>query len=123
MSLAESSRAHMAGGFLLMGSWAAFANRAHPMPAPLLAFLVQGTLTALITLGLKRMLEALAARLPGRAALLVPPLAACLVSLALLATVHGLAGTPEVPTTLAVPTSVATLYAALYAWRLWRIRG
>jgi len=118
MSLADRNIAHMAAGFLLMGSWAAFANRAHPMPAPLLAGAVQGTLTAIITLGLKRMVEALAARLSGIAALALPTAAACAASATILATVHTLAGTPEVLATLAVPTTVATLYAALWAWRL-----
>ena len=123
MSLADRNWAHMAGGFLLMGSWAGFANRHHPMPAPLVAGLVQGCLTAVITLGLKRLVELLATRLTGPAALVLPPVAACAVSLALLSSVHTLAGTPEVLRTLAVPTTVATLYAALYTFRIWRRHG
>ena len=63
-----------------MGGWAVFANLGHPMPAPLVAGLVQGTLTALITLGLKRMVEGIVARTSGWAAALLPPLAACAVS-------------------------------------------
>ena len=118
MSVADRSWAHMAGGFLLMGSWAVFANRAHGMPAALMAGVVQGTLTAMITLGLKRMLEGLHARLDGAAALAVPPLAAAVASVTILSVVHTLAGTPEVLATLAVPSTVATVYAALYTWRL-----
>ena len=68
----------------LMGSWAVFANRAHPMPAPLLAGLIQGTLSALITLLLKRGIEYLASRFTGLAALLAPPVIAGLVSASLL---------------------------------------
>ena len=119
-AFADRSFTHVAAGFLAMGGWAIFANRAHPMPAPVIAGLVQGTLTAAITLGLKHILEALNHRLPGIASLLLPPVVACLVSLALLSTIHTLAGTPEVLKTLAVPTTVATLYAAAYTYRLWR---
>jgi len=103
-----------------MGSWAVFANRTHPMPVPLIAGLVQGTVSATITLGLKQMLEALNSRLPGLSGLLVPPVLAGLASVVLLSVIHTLAGTPEVLRTLAVPTTVATLYAAAYTLRLWR---
>lgn len=110
----------MAVAFLLMGGWAAYANSAHPMPRPLIAGLVQGCLSALITLGLKRMLEALARRLTGAAALILPVLAAAVLSAALLSAVHTLAGTPEVLRTIAVPVTVTTLYAASYTLALWR---
>lgn len=119
----DRSSLHMAAGFLAMGGWAVWANRGHAAPAPIVAGLVQGTMTALITLGLKRMLEALVARLSGPASLILPPLAACAASALILSTVHTLAGTPEVLRTLAVPTSVATLYAALYTYRLWSRDG
>lgn len=122
-ALTDRTITHVAVGFLAMGGWAIFANRAHPMPAPLVAGLVQGCLTAAITLGLKRMLEALNARLPGVLSLLVPPIAACAASLVLLSMIHTIAGTPEVLRTLAVPTTVATLYAAAYTWRLWSRRN
>lgn len=118
MALADRNLGHMAGGFVLMGTWAVFANRAHPWPAPLFAGLVQGTLTALITLGLKRLVEALAVRLRGLPGYLLPPLSAAVVSVGLLFGLHTAAGTPEVWATLAVPSTVATLYAALYTVRL-----
>jgi len=38
--LMRSSVVHVAFAFVAMGSWAAFANRAHPMPAPLHAGLL-----------------------------------------------------------------------------------
>lgn len=54
---------HMAVGFLLMGIWAAWANRTHPVPAPLIAGLLQGVLTALITGLLKAIMDWLFDRL------------------------------------------------------------
>ena len=119
-TLTHSNLTHMAGGFLLMGSWATFANWGHALPAPLVAGLTQGILTACITLGLKRLVEGLSARPPGHAGVVIPPLVACITSVTLLYTVHRLAGTPKVWATLAVPSTVASLYAALYTWRLRR---
>ena len=118
MSLLNSSAAHMAGGFLLMGSWAAFANAAHPMPAPLFAGLVQGTLSAVITLGLKTLIEVLHPRFTDLPGLVLPPLICGGLSVTLLFGAHLAAGTPEIWTTLAVPVTVATSYAALYNYRL-----
>src|ERR1700741_2054103 len=72
--LARSSALHVGFACLAMGGWAVFANRAHP-PAPmLLAGLVQGLLSGAITLVLKRSLEAMAARLSGPFAFVLPPL-------------------------------------------------
>lgn len=47
MSAAGGSARHMALAFVAMGGWAALANRAHPMPDPLIAGLVQGALSAM----------------------------------------------------------------------------
>lgn len=113
---------HMAGGFLMMGGWAVFANRAHPMPDPVVAGLVQGTLTALITLSLKSLIEALSRRFDDLRALWLPPLCAAVTSAVLLSTVHTLAGTPEVLATIAVPLTVASSYATIYCFTLWRGR-
>lgn len=120
--LMRSSIVHVGFAFLAMGSWAAFANRAHPMPAPLLAGLIQGTLSALITLLLKRGIEYVASRFTGLTALLAPPLIAGLVSASLLTAIHMIGGTPEIAGTIAVPLTVATSYAALYNLSLWRGR-
>ena len=120
---ARSTVLHMAFAFIAMGGWAAFANAAHPMPQPLIAGLVQGTLSALITLFLKRMIEALSARLPGSAGGWVPPAAAVMVSLSLLTSMHWLAGTPELARTIAVPLSVTAIYATLYNLALRRGRA
>jgi hypothetical protein len=48
--LMRSSIVHVGFAFLAMGGWAAFANRAHLMPAPLYAGLLQGAISATITL-------------------------------------------------------------------------
>ena len=120
--LMRSSIVHVGFAFLAMGSWAAFANRAHPMPAPLLAGLIQGALSAIITLLLKRGIEYLARRFTGLAALLAPPVIAGVVSASLLTVIHTIGGTPEIARTIAVPLTVATSYAALYNYSLWRSR-
>ena len=110
----RSSAVHMAVAFLGMGGWAVFANSAHPMPRPLIAGVVQGTLSALITLFLKRMIEAMSVRLPGSVGGWLPPVVAMTVSLVLLTTLHWLAGTPEIARTIAVPLSVTTVYSSFY---------
>ncbi|KRE06774.1 hypothetical protein ASE61_24120 [Bosea sp. Root670] len=120
--LMRSSIVHVGFAFLAMGGWAAFANRAHPMPAPLYAGLLQGAISATITLVLKRAIEYLASRFAGLTALLAPPVIAGLVSASLLTILHTLGGTPEIAKTIAVPLTVATSYAALYNYSLWRIR-
>jgi hypothetical protein len=118
--LARSTLVHMGVAFLAMGGWAAFANRGHPMPSPLLAGIVQGSLSAAITLVLKRMIEAIARRLAGTASLVLPPLIAVTLSLAILGTIHALAGTPEIAATIALPMSVTALYSMIYSLALWR---
>lgn len=120
MRAVRSSPLHMVVAFLGMGGWAVLANRAHPMPGPLIAGLVQGALSAAITLGLKRGVETLARHLPGRSALFVPPVAAWAASAALLTSMHRLAGTPEVLATILVPNAVATIYATLYTVAIWK---
>jgi hypothetical protein len=96
-----------------MGGWTLFANLGHGLawiPA-----LVQGTLSGLITLVLKRALEAMAGRFPGVAAYVAPPIITAGVILGLLVTIHRLIGTPEIARTIAVPWSVSTLYAVIYS--------
>jgi fructose-specific phosphotransferase system IIC component len=122
-SFLRSSVTHVAVAFLAMGSWAAFANRAHPMPAPLYAGMIQGAISGCITLFLKRAIETLASRLDGLAALLVPPVAAFIVSASLLTAIHVASGTPEIVATIALPLCVSTGYAALYSFALWRARN
>ncbi|WP_299782024.1 hypothetical protein [uncultured Roseobacter sp.] len=120
MSLLQSKAVHGLGGFMLMGGWAFFANRAHEMPAPLVAGIVQGLLTASITLFLKRTIESIFHRTAGWLRIVLPPLAAFLISLVLLTLIHRLAGTPALLATISVPLTVSTLYAFLYTITLSR---
>jgi len=102
-----------------MGGWTLFANRTHG-GAAIVPALAQGTVSGLITLVLKRVLEAFSARLSGPLAYVLPPLATASVILALLIGVHRLIGTPEILATIAVPWSVSTGYAILYTAALRR---
>ena len=124
--LTQQGFAHVLAGFVLMGSWAAFANRAHGVETMVQAGLVQATITAVITLGMKKSIDAISAALRRAqrpaASLIVPPLAVCSVSLGLLTGLHTLAGTPELARTIVVPFSVSFLYACLYAFNLWRTK-
>jgi hypothetical protein len=130
-SVTGSTAFHVAFGFVLMGGWAVFANRDHPLPDALLAGLVQGAISGSLTLFLKKGLERMSAmffRAPqsderqGRAiaALIVPPLLTATAILAILVTAHTLAGTPEIAATISFPFAVSTTYAIIYNWTLWR---
>jgi fructose-specific phosphotransferase system IIC component len=90
----------------------------HPMPRPVISGLVQGILSACLTLFLKSVIEALSKRFRGLAALWAPPLIACLGSTGILVTIHALSGTPEIVKTIAVPLLVSTSYAALYNYSI-----
>jgi hypothetical protein len=130
-SVAGSTAFHVAFGFVLMGGWAVFANRDHPLPNALLAGLVQGAISGSLTLVLKKGLERMSAMFfnapqsderQGRAiaALIAPPLITATAILAILVTAHTLAGTPEVAATISFPFAVSTTYAIVYNWTLWR---
>lgn len=120
--LAGSSMVHVLFAFVAMGSWAVFANRAHPMPQPLVAGIVQGALSAVITLFLKSGIDHLSKRISGSAVYWAPPVIVLIVSISLLAGFHWLSGTPEIASTIAVPLAVSTFYAALYNFSLARRR-
>jgi hypothetical protein len=123
---------HMAVGFALMGGWAWFANRTHPMPAPLLAALVQGTMSALLTLLFKTLMDRILGLLIGlpavrRHAGFGAGLAIALttgtvftLSNLILRGGHALAGTPEIGATIVFPVIVVTLYALAYSTLRWR---
>ncbi|NRA31278.1 MAG: hypothetical protein HRU11_13565 [Parvularculaceae bacterium] len=113
---------HVAGAFIAMGSWAVFANRDAGMSAALIAGGVQGSLSALITLTLKRSLEALARRMnhQGFQAFALPLILCLGTSFTVLVSSHVLAGTPNVAATIAVPFSVASTYATIYRFTLWK---
>jgi hypothetical protein len=116
--LARSTPAHVAFAFLAMGGWAAFANHAHGPTAMLFAYVLQGAISALLTLFLKRWLEwswsGPFARLTTWPRKLLPPTISCLAIAALLWTAHRIAGTPAILTTIALPWSVSTAYAFVY---------
>lgn len=120
--LLRSSPVHVAFGFLLMGGWALFANRAHGPGAAWLPALAQGTLSGALTGALKKTLEALDGRLGGLFAYMIPPAVTAGSILVLLVLVHTLIGTPELLATIAFPWSVSTLYAIVYNAGLVRAR-
>jgi hypothetical protein len=113
-ALGRATATHVAFAFLAMGGWACAANWDKGLSHALVAGLVQGTLSGLITLGLKRFLEAASLRLPAVWAIVVPPTVSCAGILALLLTAHHLAGTPNVWATISVPYAVSSLYAWVY---------
>lgn len=118
--LAGAAWVHVLVGFVLMGSWAFYANAAHSMPKPLIAAVLQGSLSGAITFGLKTVLDYLRDRLSAGFAAWAPPLITCSVSLCVLIGVHSIAGTPEVMKTIAVPFSVASTYAVTYNLIMYR---
>ncbi|WP_112832680.1 hypothetical protein [Ensifer sp.] len=118
--LARSSVVHVVFAFVAMGGWALFANRHHPMPRPLVAGLVQGALSAALTLCLKSAIDALSRRFRGLTRLWMPPLLACLASTSILVAIHALTGTPEILKTIAVPLVVSTSYAVAYNYSISR---
>ena len=111
---------HVAGAVVVMGSWAAVANRAHGAAAALTAGLAQAAASAFVTYTLKTSLEAMARRLRGARALVIPPAITCAVVLALLVAVHRLAGTRELWSTIAVPYAASSSYAWIYTLLLAR---
>ena len=120
--LMKSSLVHMAFGFVLMGGWALFANRAHGLEAAWLPALAQGGVSALLTGVIKRALEWMDGRFGGPLAFLLPPVATASAVLATLVSVHSLIGTPELVATIAFPWSLSTLYAFIYNAALVRAR-
>lgn len=119
-SLAGSGVVHVAFAFLAMGGWAVFANRAHAMPRPVLAGLVQGTMSAILTLCLKTTIDALSHRFSGVSSFWAPPAIACILSTGLLVAVHTISGTPEILRTILVPVIVSATYSALYSYSIYR---
>jgi len=97
-----------------MGGWALFANRGHGMAGAAGPALAQAFMSGVITLALKRVLEALAGRFKGALAYVAPSALTAVTILGILVGVHVLIGTPEIASTIAVPWSVSTLYAVAY---------
>ena len=124
--LAQSTFSHVATSFILMGSWAFFANHAHGTGPALVAALVQGTLSGVITLGMKKALEHIFEHFHQRgqhkASVFLTPLLVCSVSASTLALCHFIARTPEILMTIITPSSVALFYAYVYTFSLKRLR-
>ena len=118
--LAGSGTVHVLFAFLVMGGWAVFANRGHAMPQPLYSGLLQGAVSAVLTLFLKSVIDALSRRFNGITRFWAPPLIACLGSASLLVGLHALIGTPEIASTIAVPLLVSTSYASIYNYSISR---
>lgn len=121
--LAGSGTVHVLFAFLAMGGWAVFANRGHAMPQPLYSGLLQGALSACLTLFLKSAIDVLSTRFTGITRFWAPPLIACLGSASLLTALHALISTPEIAKTIAVPLLVSTSYASIYNYSISRRRG
>lgn len=121
-ALLRSTPAHVAIAVLAMGGWALFANSVHGLMAALGPAAAQGMLSGLITLCLKRALEAMSHWFSGAMALTAPPALTAGTILALLFTIHRLIGTPEIVRTIAVPWMISTIYAIVYAALLVRAR-
>lgn len=94
-----------------MGGWAFFANRMHPMPAPLIAAVVQGVISASIATMQKWAIDRIFARTPNFALCV---LAGVTISLVTITTGHWLAGTPEILTTITVPWLIGVFYVSSY---------
>ncbi|MDK1493114.1 hypothetical protein QN219_24220 [Sinorhizobium sp. 7-81] len=120
---ARSGTVHVLFAFLAMGGWAVFANSGHAMPQPLYSGLLQGALSAGLTLFLKSVIDGLSKRFSGPERFWAPPLIACLGSTGLLVSLHALGGTPEILQTVAVPLLVSTTYAWTYAYSISRKKG
>ncbi|WP_237371713.1 hypothetical protein [Rhizobium sp. SL42] len=101
-----------------MGGWAVFVNRAHDMPRPAYAGLVQGAMSACLTLFLKSVIDWLSRRIAYPTQLWAPPVIACVGSACLLLAIHAASGTPEIWRTIAVPLLVSSSYAALYNYSI-----
>ena len=118
--LAQSGLVHVLFAFVMMGSWAVYANWSHPMPKPLIAGVLQGALSGAITFALKRSLDYLRGHVARAVGWWLPPLIALSLSFCLLVAAHLIAGTPEVARTISLPFSVASLYALGYNFLMWR---
>ncbi|MGJ8616413.1 MAG: hypothetical protein ACSHWS_06195 [Sulfitobacter sp.] len=112
--LLKSTYVHVAFAFAAMGGWAIFANSEHPMPKPIVAGLVQGSISAVLTLFLKRSVDWMRPKFRRLAGYVLPALIASLASTVLLIMAHTLAATPEITTTIVVPLTVSALYIFSY---------
>lgn len=107
--------------FVLWGGWALLANWQAGLRPALLAGLLQGAMSFLVTLLMASAIIWQARRLRRPAGrILVPPLVTVSVTGSLLYTLHTLSGTPGVWRTIVPPTTVAFIYCLLLSAQLQR---
>jgi hypothetical protein len=111
-------------GFALYSCWAAFANRAHGLGAAARAGAVQGLSSAVATALVATIIELVIARL-GRSwpAVLAAAVGASSLAAAMHVTLHLLAGTRALLTTVSVPILVGLVYSLTYAAAVRRAEG
>lgn len=109
--IAAHRASHIAFAFLGMGGWAFWANRMHDMPVPMIAGVVQGLISASLTVAMQALILATLRRSHSKPLAMV---LAGLMSLATLLTIHSLAGTPEILVTIALPWCIGLTYAVLF---------
>ena len=119
-NLLERTWVHVTFAFVVMGGWALYANWGYEMPKPVKAAVIQGALSGTITFGMKQVLDGLRGRVSRGLGLWLPPVVTLIASLSVLVGVHLMFGTPEVVKTIAVPFSVASTYAVIYNFAMWK---
>ena len=110
-AVARHRLTHIAFAFCVLGGWAVWANRAHAMPAPLIAGLVQGLISATITIALQRLITATYGATHSPLATIG---AAACFSLVTISGIHWLSGTPEILATIILPWLVGVSYIILF---------
>ena len=110
-----------AGAFLLFGSWALFANHAHPTPVMVRAGLAQGTLSFVSTTFSVLLLEYLYGLGRTRAkSFLLAAFGTPVIILLAMTSVHLVAGTPNVATTLLPSCISGFIFSTTYTLGLRR---
>ncbi|MDF3031875.1 MAG: hypothetical protein K0R03_2433 [Moraxellaceae bacterium] len=110
-----------AAAFVMWGAWAYWINRAHGHFAGLVAGVAQGAASFTITLIMAAAVTTLSRRLAGRRGqFLLPPFLTVGCTTSALYTLHHLAGTPNILSTIAAPSSVALAYCLWLSFRLSR---
>lgn len=104
--------------FLLQGGWAVYANYRFGVEQSLLSGVVQGAVSCVMTFIVTIVIETMLARLSSW-----PPLTRFAASvagtvgimIATLTVIHGIAGTPDIWLTIALPVGMGSLYCTVYA--------
>jgi hypothetical protein len=110
------------GAFVLFGTWALIANRAHPVAAMARAGLTQGALSFTSTAFAVLLLEYLysRSRTPAQK-LVVPALGTPAIVFSTMIGVHALAGTPNIGLTLLPSLISGTIFFLTYTLNLRRL--